>query len=101
MNTACNRMKRRFTDRTQTTLKLTVLLTLFYAAAGLLAQEVKYNHVQLIHHPGTHLHQAVAVPQQLPKVAVLCIRQSRCAGNDLPSSAATTVAHLVDRSSVS
>jgi hypothetical protein len=37
-------MKRRFTDMTRTTLKLTALLTLFYAAAGLLAQEVKYNY---------------------------------------------------------
>jgi len=29
--------------------------------------------VQLIHHAGAHLHQPVAMPQQLPQIPILCV----------------------------
>ena len=35
---------------------------------------VQRDHMQLIHHPGTHLYQTVPMPQQLPQIAILSIR---------------------------
>jgi hypothetical protein len=34
---------------------------------------VERHPVQLIHHPGAHLHQPVSMPQQLSQIAILCV----------------------------